>query len=234
MQQTFENKFLLYNFFCATENSFPVAKNHLNCRYAPGRNGEDKRTLDHHSIRNAFGMQTFNSIDQSQHSITRLRQTTTELLKLIKKFDNKRFNEVAFTGSWTAARVADHIRKSVKGIPSVLNGGSSQPERIPDEKFELIRKVFLDFEARYQAPEFIIPADAQHTVEEMHTRLSEVFNSLISTAESIDLSLVYPDFEVPRMGKFTGFEWIEFVHCHTSRHIHQLRNIQEALYESTN
>jgi hypothetical protein len=178
-------------------------------------------------------MQTFNSIDHSQQSISRLRQTTTELLNLITEFDNNRFNEIPFKGSWTAGQVADHIRKSVKGIPSVLTGSSSKPDRMPDDKFGLIHNVFLDFEARYQAPEFIVPADTQHQVEEMHTRLSKAFNSLISTAEAIDLSLIYPDFEVPRMGRFTGLEWIEFVHCHTSRHIHQLRKIQKALYEST-
>ena len=197
------------------------------------RNIEDKRTLDNPLISNALVMQTFNSIDQSQHSISTLRQTTTELLTLIAQFDDTRFNEVPFEGSWTAAQVADHIRKSVKGIPSVLTGISSQPNRLPDEKFELIRKVFLDFEARYKAPEFIIPADTHHQVQEMHTRLNKAFTTLISTAETIDLSMMYADFEVPRMGRFTGLEWIEFVHCHTTRHIHQLRNIQKALYAST-
>ena len=177
-------------------------------------------------------MQTFNSIDQSNHSINKLKKTTTELLALVAQFDDTTFNEVPFEGSWTAGQVADHIRKSVKGIPSVLTGTGIPADRSPDEKFELIRKVFLDFEARYQAPEFIVPAELQHQVNDMHARLARVFESLLSTSESIDLKLVYGDFEVPRMGKFTGLEWIEFVHCHTTRHIHQLRNIQQALKKS--
>ena len=83
-------------------------------------------------------MQTFNSIDQSNHSINRLKQTTTELLALVTQFDDTTFNEVPFEGSWTAAQVADHIRKSVKGIPSVLTGTGIPADRSPDEKFELI------------------------------------------------------------------------------------------------
>ncbi|HSB92603.1 MAG TPA: DinB family protein, partial [Flavitalea sp.] len=137
------------------------------------------------------------------------------------------FNKIPFEGSWTPSQVADHIRKAVKGIPSVLTGTSSDPGRSPDEKFELIRKIFLAFEARYKAPEFIVPAEETHSVEEMHDRLYRVFDSLISTAESVDLSQLYTDFEVRGMGKFTGFEWVEFVDCHTTRHIHQLHKIQD-------
>jgi hypothetical protein len=176
-------------------------------------------------------MQTFNSINAPEHAINRLRGAAEELLSLISEFNDTNFNEVPFPGSWTAAQVADHIRKSIKGLPSVLEGNAIQANRKPEEKFEQIQRIFLDFQARYQAPEFIIPAEMSHPVAEMSARISKAFDALLRVSVSIDLSLIYADFEVPMMGKFTGFEWIEFVYCHTMRHIHQLRNIHNKLVD---
>src|SRR6478609_11536272 len=103
-------------------------------------------------------MQTFPLNGVAQDSINRLKDTRHQLANLISKFNDTQFNLQPFEGSWTGSQVVDHIRKSVKGIPSVFSGNTNVASRMPDEKFDLIHKVFLDFEARYKAPEFIIPA----------------------------------------------------------------------------
>jgi hypothetical protein len=188
------------------------------------------RTLAHEIKKGkCFIMQTLNSINTKEDSINLLKETKNKLAELISSFDNRSFNEVPFAESWTASQVADHIRKSVKGIPSVLGGNSTVGNRKPDEKFKLIRRVFLDFDAKYKAPEFIVPPLAYHDVAEMRDRISQAFDAIENKSAGIDMSLIYGDFELPMMGTFTGFEWIEFVCCHTMRHIRQIENIKARL-----
>jgi hypothetical protein len=177
-------------------------------------------------------MQTFSKADAAQDSINRLKDTRHQLAKLISNFNDNQFNQQPFEGSWTGSQVVDHVRKSVKGIPSVFSGNTISTDRKPDEKFDLIRNVFLDFEARYKAPEFIIPAESFYQVEESVDRINKAFDAILIKSASIDLSLIYTDFEIPMMGSFTGFEWIEFVNCHTLRHVNQLRKIYQAITDS--
>ena len=176
-------------------------------------------------------MQTFPLSSVARDSINRLKDTRHQLANLISKFNNTQFNLQPFEGSWTGSQVVDHIRKSVKGIPSVFSGNTNVADRMPDEKFELIHKVFLDFEARYKAPVFIIPAEAFQQVGESLDRINKAFDAILIKSTAIDLSLIYGDHEIPGMGRFTGLEWIEFVNCHTLRHINQLKKIHQAVTE---
>ena len=60
---------------------------------------------------------------------------------------------------------------------------------MPDEKFDLIHKVFLDFEVRYKAPEFIIPAKIFLHVEESFDRINKAFDAILLKSASIDFHL---------------------------------------------
>ena len=57
-----------------------------------------------------------------QDSINRLTDTRHHWQYLISKFNDTQFNLQPFEGSWTGSQVVDHIRKSVKGIPSEFFG----------------------------------------------------------------------------------------------------------------
>jgi hypothetical protein len=169
--------------------------------------------------------------ETARNTINSLKDIKHQLTGIVSKFNDNQFNRLPFEGSWTGSQVVDHVRKSIKGIPSVLSGNSNMTDRIPNEKFELIHKVFLDFEARYKAPEFIIPAEAFQQVGESLDRINKAFDAILIKSTAIDLSLIYGDHEIPGMGRFTGLEWIEFVNCHTLRHINQLKKIHQSVTE---
>ena len=148
--------------------------------------------------------------------------TTLELLELISLFSETQINEIPFTGSWTAAQVADHVTKSNIGIINSLKRNGKSPERSPDAIVGQLQKTFLDFETKLQSPEFILPS------RDIYQKRLVIDNLEISIAELKELSRRVNPFEMishPIFGDITKLELVHFVVYHTQRHIHQLRNI---------
>lgn len=151
-----------------------------------------------------------------------LDKATDEFYKLVSMVDETKFNKVPFEDGWSVAQVATHVKKSNKAIAQGLQMDGTPSNRNSEERIDELKKIFLDFSAKYQSPEFIIPENKiyqkdivlgqlQHSIEELkrlrnHTNLDEIIS-------------------LPAFGEITKLEILHFVLYHTQRHIHQLKNI---------
>jgi hypothetical protein len=159
--------------------------------------------------------------------ISELDLTVAELNRVLKVFTEEEFKQIPFQGSWSAAQVAEHIFKSVSGIPKVLSGNRTSAERDPEEKVKFIETIFLDFNNKMKSPEFILPTDTPPVKEELLRHLNACFEKINNVSKSLNLADRFTDFPFPQMGELTGYEWVCFVTCHIKRHIIQIKNIYD-------
>ena len=160
--------------------------------------------------------------------LTDIQVTGRDLLQGLGAFDPASFNEVPFEGSWTAGQVADHLLRSA-GVLQVLHGRTASAHRLPNEKVELIRHVFLDFKTKLKSPDFIVPSGGPHDQDDAVGRLREVWTGMESAVQRLDLEQLCLGFDLPVFGLMTRLEWITFYMLHTQRHIRQIRRIHHGL-----
>src|SRR5690606_14132128 len=84
--------------------------------------------------------------------------TTNELIQLLSSLSQEQLNQVPFEGSWTAGQVGDHLRRSY-GIAELLSGKTTETERPANEKIKGIKELFLNFDIKFESPEFIVPSN---------------------------------------------------------------------------
>lgn len=159
--------------------------------------------------------------------ISEIDLTGSTLLRLLSSFTEQQLNTVPFEGSWTAAQVAEHIWKA--GDCSLLYGPTTPTDRVPDEKVEAVKTLFLNFGIKMISPEMIRPGNDYLPKEAVLDNIHQVWGKLTTAANTLHLSEECNAFEVPGFGPFTRLEWIQFINIHTQRHIHQLQNIQAHL-----
>ena len=158
---------------------------------------------------------------------------TSELLQLLSLLSEEELNMVPFPGSWTAGQVGHHLLKSY-GVTDVLKGNTVPTERKPDEKTDRVKKMFLDFTTKMQAPEFITPSSTHIEKERLINKLQQKIQFVEDYVRgNPDLTLTCVDFELPGIGTFTRMEWIAFVTVHTRRHVYQLKNIISRIRSGT-
>lgn len=153
-----------------------------------------------------------------------LETTFTELKNILSSLTEEQLNTTPFPGSWTAGQVGDHLLKSY-GVAQTMNGRSAKAERPFDEKEEIIKSVFLDFDKKLQSPDFIIPTNDHISKEELLQAISDKAAVILQAAQTKDPAELCLDAELPVIGKLTLLEWACFVFCHTQRHINQLKKI---------
>ena len=152
-----------------------------------------------------------------------------KFLATLYDFNIDQFNRVPFENSWTGAQVGEHIFKSQALLPSLLGGKTTITERSPEEKREIVKKIFLDFNTKLESPEFILPKIEQQDQQELIKKLEEKRIEVIHAMESHDLLKTCLDFVLPNLGALTGLEWGWFITYHTQRHAQQLKNILKKL-----
>jgi len=158
--------------------------------------------------------------------LSSLDETWNELLQLILSVCGSSINKVPFENSWTVGQLATHITKANTGMAKVLKKEGKTPERDPAEGAAKMKKIFLDFTAKYNAPESIIPEDQEYQKELLFNDLDESIRQLKEEYVKQDLSQLLT---VKIFGEVTKLELYYFVLYHTQRHIHQLKNILNAL-----
>lgn len=161
--------------------------------------------------------------------IAELKSTYADLKNTINSFTQESFNKVPFEGSWTAGQVCDHLYQSVSGTLQTVNGIIKATVRDPKALLDNLKGIFLNFNEKYQSPEFILPSDGPHKRGAMAKDFEDTFNELINFAENNDLTLTCGDFEFPGIGELTRFEWFSFASYHTIRHTKQIKNIHNKL-----
>lgn len=158
-----------------------------------------------------------------------LATTKDTLLQAIDSFTPEQFNMVPFEGSWTAGQTAEHILRFASGGINVLNEDGQVTERNPEAQIAPLRDLFLNFNIKMTAPEFVRPSEGAHDKDALRRALEQVFTKMVFLAEKSDLNLTYNGFEMPQFGMLTRLEWLSFILFHAQRHIHQLQNIQQHL-----
>ncbi len=148
-----------------------------------------------------------------------------ELLKVISSFSDDQIHIVPFEGSWTAAQVADHLLKADTGALKVLYGKTEKTERQADEKVRAIKNMFLDFSLKFKSSEQIMPSNFPQGKNNLLKDLKVKLTALQEAAETLDLSAICAEIEVPALGTLTRLEWLYLVCYHTQRHTCQIQNI---------
>jgi hypothetical protein len=166
---------------------------------------------------------------KTREILEELEQTTTDFSNVLASFTPAQVNMVPFENSWTAGQVAEHILMAETGLPGVLLNNNKTTERPKDEKVPDIEAIFLDFNTKLQAPEFIIPGSGPHDKEQLLRSFQKERSEILMIAGTEDLTQLCTIFPFPQIGELTRWEWITFVICHSKRHIFQLRNIIEKI-----
>lgn len=151
-----------------------------------------------------------------------LDAVSNELIQLVQHEKEDTLNTIPFTNSWTAAQVLIHITKSNRAISQGLKMHGLPAERDPEQNADNLRKIFLDFTAKYDSPDFIIPENGYHNKEKVIHALQISVANLQTGRNETDLSEII---DLPIFGEVTKLELLHFVLYHTQRHIRQLNNI---------
>ena len=97
-------------------------------------------------------------------------------------------------------------------------------ERPYDKWVPEIKSTFLDFEATYPSPPFLIPEHTSYKKEDLLNGLKKNLSDQIRAAEKGDLTQLHLDIELPGWGHLTGYEWMKLMIYHVQRHTEQLKN----------
>ncbi|NEU07369.1 DinB family protein [Flavihumibacter sp. R14] len=158
--------------------------------------------------------------------LTQVKETTDELIQILSSLTETELNMIPFEGSWTAAQVGEHLRKSY-GVVDILEKPVKNTDRDPGEKINEIKQVMLNFDIKMQAPGFIVPAKTPIAKEGLLSSLQSTVDRIISTSQRLDLSQICLGFILPGSGEYTRLEWLHFILYHTQRHIRQVKNIRQ-------
>ena len=161
---------------------------------------------------------------QTPEMIAEIRQTAADLLQALEAFNEHSFNQVPFEGSWTAGQVAEHLLLSCSA--EALYANTTETLRAPGEKLEQIRAVFLDFTAKYQSPDPIVPQQTVHHKDATVRELAENWHGIANAAATLDLNASV-QIEIPFFGILTRLELVYLMVYHTQRHTRQLKAIAE-------
>ncbi|MEJ7677837.1 MAG: DinB family protein [Segetibacter sp.] len=152
----------------------------------------------------------------------KVQDTGAELTQLLTLFDQEQINTLPFEGSWTAAQVAEHVTRSNKGIARALDMEGKTADRDPEARVQELKEIFLNFNVKFQSPEFILPTQDYYQKEELLQDFKKTIAHLQETGNKVNL---YDEINLPPFGEITKLELLHFVLYHTQRHIHQVKNI---------
>lgn len=148
------------------------------------------------------------------------------LLQIIADFNEKDYNKQPSTGGWTPAQVVQHIILATGGLP---DQNTKEADRLYSEKDELTRAAFLNYNIKMQSPEFLQPDSREYNRDEQVKMLESIRDNHLISIRDKDLFAECLDFELPVWGTLTRYEWLKFIGYHTTRHMHQLKNIHNVI-----
>ncbi len=163
--------------------------------------------------------------------IADFRHSTNELTNALRLFTQEQLNQVPFSGSWTPGQVGQHLLKSETGVSELFRGATQAANRDPEALSPAIRGIFLDFNSKLQAPDFIIPDNTPQDRDQLIRSLEDNRAAVLRLAEVSDTDLLLMDFPVPQLGELTGKEWLTFVTVHSLRHVNQLKKIHQHIMQ---
>jgi len=163
--------------------------------------------------------------NMTESIINQMEAALGETVQLLSSLSKEELNTVPFEGSWTPAQVGQHLLKAETGMDKLLLVPTETAARQPDEKVEETKSIFLDFTAKYQSPDFIIPEEKEYTYDELVEPLKENKNKISEASKTANLNQIAP---LPPNHPFEGYTKLEMVHFltyHTIRHNQQIKNM---------
>jgi hypothetical protein len=151
---------------------------------------------------------------------------TNAYLDIVTGLSQDEINTVPSPGSWTAAQVTEHLRKSDNGMLQTLNGPVQPTNRPIDENVPQLQAIFLDFSTKLPSPEFIIPEAGTYDRDHLISSFKAGREQIGKAIATLDLSATC---HAPIFGEPTRLELISFVIFHTLRHVNQVKRINEKL-----
>jgi len=170
-------------------------------------------------------------MDEAKNLPALLKTMEADLLKTLASVPPEKIDTVPFEGSWTAGQVVEHILKFTTGVPHLLDGPSKTTTRKPDEKIDSLRKTFMDFDTKMKSPDFLVPSKGPHRKEDLERKVKTTMDDIIMAIQSSDLQSTPTELKLP-IGEVTRLELSYFILFHTSRHVHQLKNISMKLQDA--
>ena len=155
-----------------------------------------------------------------------LKNMVLELMQVLNGFDGQNINTAPFEGSWTAAQVVDHITRSNMSITKAFTLKGAMLNRDPAERVLELKNIFLNFNTRFQSPDFILPTQEVYERKMLIALLNRSVDRIREVSCQANLSEMINH---PAFGDITKFEILHFVLFHTQRHIHQLKKIFRAV-----
>ncbi|WP_118973036.1 DinB family protein [Taibaiella koreensis] len=151
-----------------------------------------------------------------------LEDTAAEWQRLLQSFSEKSFNARPFSGSWTAAQVADHILLSNQSVTKALGLRGTLPDRDPVARVPELAGIFLDFSSRFVAADTIRPGRSHYEQSTLINSLERSFATILETMAQYELAGCV---QHPAFGSITRLELLHFVYFHCRRHLRQLLRI---------
>lgn len=158
----------------------------------------------------------------SKEVINEIKTKFSALTTILDDFSEEEFNQVPLKGSWTVGQVAEHLIKSMSGIPDKETTSADRPY---NEKVVPIKEMFLNMDVKFKTDPLLEPNKPPHQKFELINTLSELENYYLSLVQKIDLTALCLDNELPTFGYLTRYEWIRFMLLHMQRHTIQIKNI---------
>ncbi len=155
-----------------------------------------------------------------------LKNMVLELMQVLNGFDGQNINTVPFEGSWTAAQVVDHVTRSNMSITKAFTLKGAMLNRDPAERVQELKNIFLNFNTRFESPEFVLPTQEVYEKKMLIALLNRSVDRIREVSCRANLSEMINH---PAFGDITKFEILHFVLFHTQRHIHQLKKIFQAV-----
>ena len=158
-----------------------------------------------------------NAIDE------KLEDVSARLISLFNSFNDEQVNKRPAEGGWTPGQIMDHVLKFISGVVQALQANGSVNSRPIDAYAKNIEDAFMNFEVKYDAPDFVVPAEPPHDKAKLLNKADRVFGELKKLVAEVDLSLVYDNFSLPGMPPMTRYEWCVFAVTHVERHVRQMQ-----------
>lgn len=152
-------------------------------------------------------------------------ETFKKLNETLSSFSDEEINTVPFKGSWTPGQVVQHIILGNSGYPELFAGNTKPTIRKYDEHVQELEGIFLNFNTKMDAPDFLKPEAKNYNKNALTLSLLKIESDLLNASENYDVTLTCLDFQVPGFENFTIYEWINFALVHSQRHTHQLQKI---------
>ena len=152
-----------------------------------------------------------------------------ELIGSLSLFTPEQLNQVPFEGSWTPGQVVQHISMSVDGFSKLIRGNVVKTERNSEQHVETLKGAFLNYDIKMKSPDFLIPLEKHYEKDKLIEKLKSIKRELRAFDVQEDITKTCMDFKLPNMGYLTRSEIAHFIVYHSRRHVHQLKNIYNAL-----